>query len=414
MKLNTNLAKKSIKTKSGLNHAKVDIIPENVAKNTKPNCFIFDIDNSGSMNELVSYDNRNESISKIDYAKNAILKFVNKLGPNDMVGIISFNNFATIEQPLTEVTENNLKTISNNIKRMRANGGTNIEDSLNMSLDMLSSIDKTAYSTKVILFSDGQANVGINSSTGLGKIASRMFEENVTVTTIGIGLGYDSEVMGAIATNGNGGMYHLENFDKFDDILRDEFESTSSIVATNVKLKISDFGLIQICENINKYEQTEVDGVIEINIGNIIRDKSLALEFKNDFETTKQNIKLELSYIDLDGKKQGIIDYLEMNVSDIEDKEENEDVIKYIKVILNANIMTRASGMYDSGNISGSVNTMNMYRDNLTSLQANYCSVDVNDDLMECESVTNSFREEKLSRSANKLMFAKSMNKRRE
>jgi len=413
MKLNINLAKKSIKTNGGLTHAKVDIIPENVKKNTKQNCFVFLVDKSGSMNMPVSNQRGIESISKMDYAKNAIIKFVNELGPNDMIGVISFNNFAKIEQELVEVTKNNLASIILNIKNTNATGGTNMEDGLNLSLNMIKNMDKTNYSTKVILFSDGDANIGIESPKGLGKIASLMFENNIVVTTVGIGLGYDSEVMGAIATNGNGGMYHLENFDNFDTILNEEFEATSNIVATNMKISISEFGLIQVCENLNKYNQKEVDGVIEINIGNILKDKNVALEFKNDFETTDKNIKIELSYIDIEGQKQNIIEYISLKVSEIEDSEENEMVVAYIKDILNADVLTQASGMYDTGNLEGTMDTMQSYKKSLSSLQSTYKSSDFNAQMIECEVLANEFKDNKISRSANKALYASSIKSRR-
>jgi Ca-activated chloride channel family protein len=413
MKLKVNLAKKNIKTKSGLNHIKIDIIPENRPKNNKPNCFIFVIDTSGSMNCPISYQDRTETISRIDYAKNAIVKFIDKLGQDDMIGIVSFSNFAKIEQELTEATKENKLKIKENIKNTSAMGGTNMEDGLNYSFNMLECMNKNNYSTKVILFSDGEANIGVYSPRGLGKIAEKMFENNIVVSTIGIGLGYDSEVMGAIATNGNGGMHHLENFDKFNDILEEEFEATSNIVATNVKLSISNFGLIQVCENLNRYKQEEVGEMIEIKVGNILRERSLGIEIKNDFELTDQKIKIELSYDDIEGNRKGVVSYLEVKVSDNEDDEENEEVVNYIKNILNADMLAQASGMYDSGNIDGVTNIMSNYRQNLSSLKAVYKSSDFDEEIVQYQSLSMGFQTQSISRSLNKEMYAKALKARK-
>lgn len=413
MKLNVNLSKKHIKTKDGLNHAKVDIIPTEIVKNTRPNCFIFVVDKSGSMDRLFANRKNDEHVSRIACAKNAISKFLDKLSEEDKIAIVSFSDYALIEQGLVNVSKNNIKEIKSNIHKIRAEGCTNMEDGLSKALDILKEVDSNKYSSKIILLSDGDANIGVSTADGLGKLASAIFENKIIVSTIGVGLSYNSEIMGAISTKGNGGMHHLDSFDYFDDILTEEFEATSKTVATNLKLKISNFGLIQVCENLNEYNQIEEDGCIYIELGDILRKKSLALEFRNDLETSNQKIKLCLSYMDMDGNIVTVETILNLLVSDEEDNFENNDVVKYIKDILSAANLTRASGMYDSGNIAGGILNMTSYSKQLTKLSENYSSCDFSDSVQESSNFINLMETRSLSKNEAKMLYSKSIKKRR-
>lgn len=414
MKVNVSLAKRYIKTNDGLNHAKVDIIPTEVVKNTKPNCFVFVIDKSGSMDMPFGRAQNNEYVSRLTCAKNSISKFLDKLSEEDKIAIVSFSNYALIEQNLVNVSEKNINEIKSNIHKIRAEGCTNMEDGLSKALSILKEVDSNKYSSKIILLSDGEANIGVSTADGLGKLASAIFENKIIVSTIGVGLSYNSEIMGAISTKGNGGMHHLDSFDYFDDILTEEFEATSKTVATNLKLKISNFGLIQVCENLNEYSQIEEDGYIYIELGDILRKKSLALEFRNDLETSNQKIKLCLSYMDMDGNIVTVETIFDLLVSDKEDPYENKDVINYVKDILSAANLTKSSGMYDSGDIKGSVSNMKSFTSYMRTLSMNYSSYEFSDSIQESSKLINSLENGSLSKSETKKLYSDSIKKRRE
>src|SRR2546425_501826 len=53
--------------------------------------------------------------------------------------------------------------------------------------------------TRVVLLTDGLANVGIQSPAGLADLAGRYRAEGITTTTIGVGRDYNEELLGKMA-----------------------------------------------------------------------------------------------------------------------------------------------------------------------------------------------------------------------
>mgnify|MGYP003380095548 CR=1 FL=1 len=52
---------------------------------------------------------------------------------------------------------------------------------------------------RVILLSDGQANVGPSSPNELGRLGLSLGKEGIAVTTIGLGLGYNEDLMAPVS-----------------------------------------------------------------------------------------------------------------------------------------------------------------------------------------------------------------------
>lgn len=52
---------------------------------------------------------------------------------------------------------------------------------------------------RIILLSDGQANKGPSSPSELGNLGAALISEGISVTTIGIGLGYNEDLMTQLA-----------------------------------------------------------------------------------------------------------------------------------------------------------------------------------------------------------------------
>ena len=56
----------------------------------------------------------------------------------------------------------------------------------------------------IVLLSDGHANAGITDPAALREVAANAGAQSITTSTIGIGHGYDQDLLAEIATGGNG------------------------------------------------------------------------------------------------------------------------------------------------------------------------------------------------------------------
>lgn len=366
MKLNAKFAKEAILNKNGLNHLQIELVPspkEPKEKQRKPVLMIFVIDRSGSMGGIAKsafvspnsswkdnshtwdlgsatlpsdyriYDNwrfppypytfasySQEKSTKMDYAINAVTKFLNLLTEKDLFGVVSFNEIACVDQPLTSPSPHNLSSIIANIRQIQPKGCTNISDGLLMAKKMITPDLAQKYNCKIILLSDGQANVGVTDLKGLSSIALECLQSGITVSGLGIGLDYDSGIMGGIAQHGGGLFYHIEDLSMLEEIFKEELSLSNAVTAKNVKLYISIPDLIEIGNNLNDYPQKVVGSQIEILIGDLYGPRKVVLEIRNDFVENDVSFDIAVSYKSSDGLEYAVKETLPLKV--VKTKEE--------------------------------------------------------------------------------------------
>ncbi|MBS4030720.1 MAG: VWA domain-containing protein [Clostridiales bacterium] len=220
MKISARLAREAMLNRDGLNHLQVELIPPVVEEGapSKPVLMVFVIDRSGSMggnlNRVIHeapYDEVRYS-SKMSYAISAVTNFLHLLTEDDLVGVVSFDDSAEINQHLTRLNPSTRRSVIANVQGIQPRGCTNISDAILTAKRMITAAHLDEYTCKIILLSDGIANRGVSDSDGLASVALSCLREGITVSSLGIGADYDAGIMGAIANSGGGLFYHILNF----------------------------------------------------------------------------------------------------------------------------------------------------------------------------------------------------------
>jgi Ca-activated chloride channel family protein len=98
--------------------------------------------------------------------------------------------------------------------------------------------DPGTYS-RVIVLSDGHANAGITDRDQLADIAVGLRTRGIATTAVGVGAGYDDEVLSLVAAQSGGNLHHLDTLDGVGRILGSEFEELIGLYAQNLVLKIA-------------------------------------------------------------------------------------------------------------------------------------------------------------------------------
>ena len=86
--------------------------------------------------------------------------------------------------------------------------------------------------------SDGHANVGPSSPGELGDLGASMKKENISVSTLGLGLGYNEDLMVQLAGKSGGNHQFIENASELADIFRREFDDVLSVVAQTIDVTV--------------------------------------------------------------------------------------------------------------------------------------------------------------------------------
>lgn len=215
------------------------------------------IDCSGSM----QYD------SKIEKVKKALLKFIKGLRPDDMLSIVTYETSAKVL-----LTPQKIKHISNMdliIKSLIAEGSTNLEGGLTLGYKQVLKNMKKNYNNKVILLTDGIANVGVTSTEKIVEQSGYYNKKGVDVSTIGVGLDLNYKLLQQIANRGNGANHFIgSNQEDFDKVFENELESLLSPIAKNVFLHIEYPDSYEI-DNIYGYQPQFGNNYIDIPLKNI-------------------------------------------------------------------------------------------------------------------------------------------------
>lgn len=93
--------------------------------------------------------------------------------------------------------------------------------------------------SRVIVCTDGDANVGSHTHDEILKIIAGRAREGVTLSTIGFGVGnYKDELMEQLADKGNGNNFYIDSLSAAKKVFQDQLGATLEVVAEDVKLQV--------------------------------------------------------------------------------------------------------------------------------------------------------------------------------
>jgi Ca-activated chloride channel family protein len=210
------------------------------------------IDRSGSM--------QNEQ--KMEYARRAAVQVLQSLADTDHVAVVAYDDVVDILAPATPAA--NRGPIIGRIENLAPGGSTNIHAGLKAGYAELRKNASGDTLNKLILLSDGRVTAGIADTNSFARLTAGAFDESdIETTSIGMGLDYDEALMMAIAREGKGNYHFIREAAAIGDILHDELEELTQIVAKAVRLRIElaeDVELLSILGS-RELEEEEVEAV---------------------------------------------------------------------------------------------------------------------------------------------------------
>lgn len=137
--------------------------------------------------------------------------FVGQLRDGDRLSIAAFSDGVYLAVPPTVIDANTRNVSLAAIRTLGDGGGTNFSGGFLAGLAQVFSAFQPWQINQIILFSDGQPNIGITDSGELTRIAARAAERGVAVTTIGFGTEHDELLMQGIADASGGNYYYVDS-----------------------------------------------------------------------------------------------------------------------------------------------------------------------------------------------------------
>ena len=182
------------------------------------------LDTSGSM-----------SGEKLRDAKAAALSLLSSLDRRDRVTLIAYASH--VQRIANRVTMDNAgrRHLTQHILGLRAGGSTALGPALEDAAQVLNrSSGGSLMLRHVILMSDGVANVGESRPDILAARARQAFRNGISLSTMGVGLDYNEDLMTKVADMGGGRYHFIEDSANIASVLNDEFQGLVATVARDV------------------------------------------------------------------------------------------------------------------------------------------------------------------------------------
>ena len=189
---------------------------------------VFVIDTSGSM----SRENR------LELVKRALRLLVRELRPTDQIGIVTYGNRGHAILNPTEAKHDDY--ILEVIDGLYPGGSTNAEEGLRLGYEMADRWLNPERITRIILLSDGVANVGQTGPEAILNQVRKYVNEGVTLSTVGVGMGnYNDVLMEQLANDGDGNYFYIDNLTEAWKSFVDNLTSTLQVIARDAKIQVS-------------------------------------------------------------------------------------------------------------------------------------------------------------------------------
>ena len=200
----------------------VSAIAQETGRNVPLNlCLI--LDHSGSMQG-----------QPLETVKQAAQRLVERLSPGDRISIVVFDHRAKVLVPNQVV--NNPASLKSQINRLKAEGGTAIDEGLRLGIEELAKGKKDTIS-QAFLLTDGENEHGDNQRCL--KLAELATGYNLTVNTLGFGDRWNQDVIERIADAGGGTLAYIAHPDQAVDEFGRLFSRMQSVGLTNAYLQLS-------------------------------------------------------------------------------------------------------------------------------------------------------------------------------
>ncbi|WP_426748706.1 von Willebrand factor type A domain-containing protein [Myxococcus faecalis] len=193
----------------------------------KPSHLVFVVDVSGSM----AMENR------LELVKQSLRMLVSELDERDLVSLVVYGSRARQVLPPTSALYTS--RLFNTINGLHTEGSTNAQAGLELGYRIAVEHLREGGINRVILCSDGVANVGISDADGIWEKVKSLAARGITLSTVGFGMGnYNDVLMERLSHVGEGNYAYVDELKEAHRVFVENLTGTLQVVAKDVKLQV--------------------------------------------------------------------------------------------------------------------------------------------------------------------------------
>lgn len=184
------------------------------------------IDRSGSM-----------SGDRLDAAKKGAHTALERLGADDIVSLVSYNHEVDVLREAGRFGSQR-DALEKAIDKISSSGTTALYAGVKEGGEQVKARRSESQVDRVVLLSDGLANVGPSSPGELAALGRELAAKGISVSTIGLGLEYNEDLMQRLAAASDGNHVFVERPSDLAEIFDREFGDAISVAARDIIIQI--------------------------------------------------------------------------------------------------------------------------------------------------------------------------------
>ena len=294
---------------------------------------------------------------KMIRAREAAMFCVDQMLPSDRLSVVTFDDRIDVLFPSEFVT--NKQSMKDLIARVTARGSTALHEAwvrggLTVSERML---DQGI--NRVVLITDGLANVGITNTDEIVTQAMGLYQRSVSTSTIGIGADFNEDLLMPMAQSGGGNAWHVVEPNDMQQIFQVELEGLIAQFAHTVSLSLIPADGVRIVDVLNDFDLTETG---RYRLPNLQAGSPLDIVVQLKVGTEKAGtqmrlLDLRLGFTPQDAKNAEVLKQAHTvefaKRAEVEGSPTNEEVIKAVQFLMNARARNEAMKRLDQGDYEG-------------------------------------------------------------
>jgi len=296
-------------------------IDERAFKRKKLNLVVV-LDISGSMGSAFNtyyYDKMGNKIinkeksskKKMDIANESIVAMLSHLKDDDRVGVVLFDHNAYLAKPLNLLANSDKEAIRHHILALTARGGTNWSAGYKEGLKLFEGLNSSddSYENRIIFLTDAMPNRGELGKDKLFGMAKDASLKGIHSTFVGIGIDFNNDLVEYVSKTKGANYFSVHSSKEFAKLLDKEFDYmvTPLVYDLALKLNSSNYRIEAVYGSPDaKMATGEIMKVNTLfpstNDGTATKGGIVLLKLKKLGETLGEDIKLNVSYTDVNGK----------------------------------------------------------------------------------------------------------------
>jgi Ca-activated chloride channel family protein len=249
------------------------------------------LDRSGSM-----------SGRKIQLVRQAAEQAIRSLSERDRFSLVVYDNEIDVLAENRHATPEAKRWAIDRLRSIDARGTTALHDGWLRGAEQVALHQSPEFINRVLLLTDGLANVGLTDPDHLEECARQLHKRGVQTTTFGVGADFDEALLERIALAGGGNFYFIEQARQIPDFLTSELGEILEVVARDVAIEVESATGV-VVRALSEAREDSRDGAWRFGLGDLVSGQEMEVVLHVNFPLGKvgEGVHATISIRDRDG-----------------------------------------------------------------------------------------------------------------